>query len=292
MISVVIPAHNESSVIERCLDAVLSEFDGADRPEIVVVANGCSDDTVAKAGSRAGVRVVEITEASKAAALNAGDREASGFPRIYLDADIVVPGGGVGAVAEVLTARDGILAAAPRRTLNVRGRPVPVRAYFAINQRLPVFETALFGRGMIALSKEARGRFDGFPGLIADDLFLDSLFGADEKTTVPGVEVVVEAPWTTRDLIRRLVRVRRANAAMRAAGRTGEVSATIRPADRWAWLRSVVWRHPGLAPAAVCYVVITFWAASQARLTARLGSRWERDESTRVPAAAANAAGN
>ena len=62
---------------------------------------------------------------------------------------------------------------------------------------------------MIALSEQGRARFADFPELIADDLFLDSLFTDAEKSQVPEVEVVVQAPFGVRDLVRRLVRVRR-----------------------------------------------------------------------------------
>ena len=77
--SVVIAAHNEESVIGRCLDALLS---GAERDEfdVTVVANGCTDATAAVAARRAGVRVVTLDTASKPAALNAGDGVASGLP--------------------------------------------------------------------------------------------------------------------------------------------------------------------------------------------------------------------
>ena len=44
MISVIIPAHNEESVIARCLEAFVT---GAEPGELeaIVVANGCSDAT-------------------------------------------------------------------------------------------------------------------------------------------------------------------------------------------------------------------------------------------------------
>nr|MBA3488797.1 glycosyltransferase family 2 protein [Longispora sp. (in: high G+C Gram-positive bacteria)] len=52
---------------------------------VTVVANGCPDDTAAVARA-AGVRVVVLSAAWKAAALNAGNAVAIGFPRVYLDA--------------------------------------------------------------------------------------------------------------------------------------------------------------------------------------------------------------
>lgn len=279
--SVVIAAHNEGAVIGDCLDALLWGSQPEDRPEIVVVANGCTDDTVQRASSRREVAVIEIAEASKPVALNAGDQVASGFPRIYLDADIIVPTGGLAALAANLSSPKGLQAAGPRRKLNTDGRPWTVRAYFAINQQLPAFGAGLIGRGMIGLSQTGRMRFDAFPRMLADDLFLDSLFSAEEKAIVDDVEVVIETPWRTKDLVRRLARVRRANAAMRAAGRSGLITADVRSADRWAWLRTVVLPRPWLAPAAVVYLVITTWAAIRARLTSRNGELWERDESTR-----------
>jgi glycosyltransferase involved in cell wall biosynthesis len=273
VVSVVIAAHNETAVIGRCLDALLR--DPAGRLDVTVVANGCSDDTAAVARARPQVRVVELAEASKPAALNAGDAAAVGFPRVYLDADIVVSAADLHRLATVLETDPEVLAVVPRRRLVLAGRPLLVRAYFAVNARLPVFATALFGRGAIAVSAAGRGRFDRFPDVIADDLFLDSRFAQAEKREVPEVSAAVETPLRTRDLVRRLVRVRAGNAALRT-GSTG-----VRPASRLAWLRHVVLRQPWLAPAAACYVALTLTAALLARRRSRAG-HWGRDESSRA----------
>lgn len=279
MLSIVIAAHNEENVIGRSLDALLVQH--APVPfEVIVSANGCTDNTVA-AAQRPGVIVIDRPEPGKAAALNAGDSAAAGFPRIYLDADIVVPPGGLAAVLARFAETPRALAVVPRRRLDVTGRPWAVRAYFSINEKLPVFESGLFGRGMIALSAEGRARFGLFPDLIADDLFLDSQFTVAEKVEVSGVEVVVAAPFTTRDLVRRLVRVRRGNAQMRSAAGTGQLAVEVRPADRWSWWRDVVAPHPRMLPAAVPYLLISIAAGLLARRSVRAGEGWGRDESTR-----------
>jgi glycosyltransferase involved in cell wall biosynthesis len=279
MTSVVIAAHNEENVIRTCLDA-LADQTALDGPlEVVVSANACTDATVDIARA-CGVMVVDRPLLGKAASLNAGEAVAHGFPRIYLDADIVLPSNAIAELTAVLCGTAGVLAAVPRRIVNTKGRPWLVRAYFSINERLPAFADGLFGRGVIALSSEGRARFDVFPEMVADDLFLDSLFSAEEKATVLAVEVVVEAPITSADLMRRLVRVRRGNSQMREAARSGEVEVSVRTSDRRAWLRVVV-REPRLLVSAVPYLAITLIAARRARRSAS-STDWGRDESTRA----------
>ncbi|MEU5940875.1 glycosyltransferase family 2 protein [Micromonospora sp. NPDC047548] len=281
--SVVIAAHNEEAVIGRCLDALLAD-PGPAGVDITVVANGCTDATAAVAGSRPGVRVIDRPEQGKPGALNAGDAVAVGFPRVYLDADIVLPPGAVRVLAEALNRPDDAgtapLAVVPRRQLDLARRPLLVRAYFAINARLPAYDRALFGRGAIVLSARGRARFAGFPDMIADDLYLDSLFTWDERREISAVTATVATPRHTRDLVRRLVRVRAGNAAMREAAVRGDVPAGVRRSARASWLRDVVLPRPWLAPAAVCYVVITIVAALLASGRRDAGA-WARDESSR-----------
>jgi glycosyltransferase involved in cell wall biosynthesis len=276
MPSVVIAAHDEAALIDRCLEALAR---GAEPGvlDVTVVANGCSDDTAARAAAHPGVRVVELAEAGKARALNAGDAVAQGFPRVYLDADIPLTGGDLLLLCDRLAAA-GALVAVPRRELVLTGRPLPVRAYYAVHRRLPVFEDGLFGRGAIAVSAAGRSRFEAFPEVIADDLFLDSQFASDERAQCAVVASPVETPCRTGDLVRRLVRVRRGNAQLRASG-----GSAVRGSSQWSWLRDVVLPRPWLAPAAVVYVAITVCAARAARRVPTAGAEWGRDESSRRP---------
>lgn len=279
MTTIIIAAHNEESVLGECLDAL--DRGRARAPfEVIVSANGCTDAT-AQVASERGATVIDRAEPGKASALNAAEQTGPSHPHIFLDADITVPAHAVDALVRALDVTSGRLAAVPRRRVLVNGRSWPVRGFYAINTRLPAYRRGLFGRGMIAVSEEGRRRFDRFPTMIADDLFLDSQFGEDEKVEVPEVEVTVEAPYTTRDLLRRLVRVRRGNAAMRAAAANGLVDSAVRDADRWAWLRGVVLREPRLVFAAIPYLAITVAAALLARRPSEAQTAWGRDESTR-----------
>ncbi|NMR21443.1 glycosyltransferase family 2 protein [Cellulomonas fimi] len=282
MTSVIIVAYNEASIIGQNLDLLLSGT-SRDDMEVIVVANGCVDATAAVARAR-GVRVLDLPDPGKSAALNAGDAVATSFPRVYLDADIAVSSAMVRALADALSRPDAgtgtvPLAAAPDRHLVVRGRPLAVRCYFAIQSRLPAARSGLYGRGMIALSERGRARFARFPDILADDLFLDSLFAESERVILTSVRTEVQTPRSTRDLVLRLTRVRRGNAELRALSGQGGVH-EVRRSSRISWLRHVVLRQPWLLPAGVPYAVITVLADLRAR---RVGDRWERDSSTRRP---------
>ncbi|MEV0394682.1 glycosyltransferase family 2 protein [Polymorphospora rubra] len=275
MTSVVIAAHNEAAVIDRCLRRLLATASPGEF-EVIVAANGCTDATAELARAVPGVTVVELAEASKSAALNAGDRAATGLPRIYLDADIALSTTDLRTLSRAVD--DSALAAAPRRVLDTSGRPLLVKAYFAINGRLPAFRNALFGRGVIVLSRAGRARFEQFPDVIADDLFLDSLFTDAEKREVKGVASVVATPRRTADLLRRLGRVRAGNTALRAAA----TDTGVRPSRKLSWLVDVVLPRPWLLPAGICYALLTVVAGIRARRTGP-GAAWGRDESTRTP---------
>ncbi len=86
--SVIIPAHNEEKYIGKCLQAVKSaaKYVGDAKTEIIVVANRCTDKTVAIA-KHYGAKVVINEEKCIAAIRNAGVREAKGEIIVTIDAD-------------------------------------------------------------------------------------------------------------------------------------------------------------------------------------------------------------
>ncbi|MFF1369021.1 glycosyltransferase family A protein [Streptomyces virginiae] len=301
MTSIVIPAHNEGRVIGRLLDALLADT-SVPGPDIVVVCNGCTDDTARVAAGRGDdrVRVVEIPTPSKHQALRVGDEHAKGFPRLYVDADVVVGAADVRALVGALERNPELLAAAPGRDIPLAGCAWPVRAYYRVWQRLPAVREGLFGRGVIAVTEPGHERLAALPPLMADDLAASLAFGPGERRVVEAARVVVRPPRTWSDLIRRRVRAatssaeferyqaaRRAEAPEpvseqapeRAPEPVSEQTARTGTAD----LRALLWARPALLPGVVVFVV--------AALAARRGSRkairdqdfstWLRDESSR-----------
>ena len=64
MISILVPAHNEETVIDRCLRAIL---DGAlpGELEVIVICNGCSDGTARRARAYGNAVMFRVSLASR-----------------------------------------------------------------------------------------------------------------------------------------------------------------------------------------------------------------------------------
>jgi hypothetical protein len=274
--SVVVPAHNEAAGIARTLTA-LRRGTSPGELEVVVVCNGCTDDTAATARrADPDALVLETPEPGKAAAVRLGNRAATTFPRVHLDADIELAGGGVRPLLAALA--DGALAAAPRREIPRQGCSWPVRAYYDVWERLPAVGAGLFGRGVVALTAEAQARVSALPSMMSDDLVVSDAFADAERRIVPASVAVVRPPRTTADLLRRRVRVVTGTTQAARSGVRRDTSATT-PAQLLAMLR----REPRLLPHLGVFLGVTVVARVRGRRAVRRGDfvTWQRDESSR-----------
>jgi glycosyltransferase involved in cell wall biosynthesis len=263
MLSVVVPAHDEASVIGRCL-AAMTRGAAPGELEIIVVCNGCSDDT-AEVARRHGapVRVIETPVASKNAALNLGDAAARGFPRFFVDADVVLPLASLRATAEAL--REGrYLAAAPRLRVDLAGCSLPVRLYHDVWMSLPYVQEGMLGSGVYALSEAGRARIGRWPDIIADDDLVRLAFRREERVSVPTAWFEVTPPRTLRSLIHINIRRRAGTDEMRAI-HPEALAAETRDQYR-AFLR--LWLRPRLWPALAVYT----WA----KLATLAGYAWKK----------------
>jgi hypothetical protein len=281
VVTVVVPAHNEARVIGRLLGQLVppSGTAGPDELDVIVVANGCTDDTAKVAASFGPpVRVLSIQVASKREALRAGDEAAKDFPRIYLDADVELGAVDIRVLSEALS-RPGVLAGGPQRDLDLAGRPWLVRSYYAIWERLPEVRSGLFGRGVIGLSETGYARVADLPPLLADDLVASLAFQPAERVIVPSARVVVHTPRTFHDLLRRRVRVTMGINQVETAGGAPASTARTRPSDLLAMVRA----EPRLAPQVVVFLAVAALARQQAKREVRRReySTWMRDESSR-----------
>jgi glycosyltransferase involved in cell wall biosynthesis len=192
MISVIVPAHNESSVIYRTLSAITTGATPS-QLEVIVVCNGCIDDTARKAREvNFPIRVIETEFANKTNALNLGDKVALFFPRVYVDADVSVS-------FDIL--RGDVHAVAPRPHVTLAHCSRLVKTYYKLRARLPSSCEGIGGSGVYALSQAGRRRFEQFPNVTADDGFVRIHFLPQERETLPSVCSIVFAPRRIKDLL-------------------------------------------------------------------------------------------
>ncbi len=271
--SVILPAHNEGRVIVRCLRPLSGIT--ADGVELIVVANGCTDDTADQARAAApGATVLETPLASKTHAIRLAEQAATLMPRLYVDADVMVTRRA--ALATLRALASGAVAARPPIAYDSSGATGPVQRYFRARRAMQSLHVHAWGAGAYGLSSEARGRFAEFPDVVGDDLWVDRLLADGELAVVPTDPVVVMTPRDSRSLLRVL---RRGQAAKADAAilQQGRARATERTTVRD--LMGVARSGPKGALDALTYA--GFAVAS--RTGPRSGQRWERDESSRAP---------
>ena len=207
MPSIISPAHNEASSIERTLRAVLA--DAVADLEIVVVVNASSDSTAELARSvDPSIRVLETETPGKCNALNLGEATLTSFPRVFLDADIqLLPG----SLERLLGASDPdhpIVSPSPRFDLSEA--TIGMRLFYRAQRFNPYFgHGAPNGSGCFVLSESARARWAAFPEIVADDGFVQGQFKPTERSTVSGAEAIVQPPRDLGSMITVRTRVRR-----------------------------------------------------------------------------------
>lgn len=277
MISVVIPAHNEESVIGRCLSRLTSD-EYAAQLQIIVVCNGCSDKTAEVAGGFSGVEVVSIETASKIAALNTGDLHAKHFPVAYVDADIKITGKDLILAAGELS--ETVQVVAPRMTIDLTGSSWLVRCFYRIWMQLPYFAANhMVGSGVFILSEAGRRRFGVFPNLLSDDGYVRSLFDNSERKTAKTCSFTVYAPKDINSLLKIKTRVRLGNMQVMKLYPHLQVGGEN---TFGSFIRLLI-KKPWLLPSGLVYVCVQ-WLTKR-RSAARLQSQklvWDRDNSSRT----------
>jgi cellulose synthase/poly-beta-1,6-N-acetylglucosamine synthase-like glycosyltransferase len=279
MVSVVIPAHDERNVIGRLLSRLAPDATDESDIEVVVVCNGCTDDTAEVAARFPGVRVLSTSQAGKANALRLGDAAASSFPRIYVDADVELGRGDVLALCRAFD-EPGVLVAAPRRSIPRSAASRSVRMYYNVWEELPAVQAGVFGRGVIALSQAGFERVADLPPVMADDLAVSSMFEDQERRIVDDALVVVHPPATWADLMRRRVRAATGSHQVYA---TGEVASVTDSRTSLSDLLTVVRGRPSTALSVPVFLTAAVLARRRAAraIAAQDYTTWLRDESSR-----------
>lgn len=269
---VVVPAHNEAGRIEACLRHLLGNSEPGELA-VVVICNGCSDDTanVARRTARSldrDVTVLELREAGKAGALQAVEALGLSFPRVYLDADVLCSTATARALLGTVRSRADL--AVPSRVLDLEAASPLARLYYRTWSSLPWVGEQLAGRGAYAVSEAFRSVMADFPDIVADDRFVTTRVPRESAVIVPD-PVVIRPPGHLADIVRVRSRVYCGNTVVDAA------SHDLGAASRSAVLLRLA-RRPRAWPGLAVFTGVSLLAKARAARSVRRGDpTWERD---------------
>jgi len=207
-LSIIIPACNEGAYIGACLSAVIAAT-GPDDAQVIVAANGCTDDTAARASAFSAafeakgwrLDVLDLPALGKHGALDAGDAAAIHEDRVYLDADVLISPDVLAEIAQALAEPGARYASG---TPIVTATSQVSRAYARFWVQLPFVAQGVPGFGLYAVNAAGRARWGNFPAIISDDTFVRVQFTPAERVKTPATY-----EWPIVEGFRDLVRVRR-----------------------------------------------------------------------------------
>lgn len=209
MATIIIPAHNEETVIRDCIDNISGQ-EGVET--IIVACNGCSDNTANIVRNHyPDIICLDIEKPSKTNALNEADQYITSYPVFYLDADTRISANAVAFISDYFEQNNDLLLAAPVPTIDVSKSSWPVRQYYKTWLDLPYIKDGVIGTCSFILSQEGRARFKKFPDIINDDGFVRCCFESHERANIAGTSIYITAPKNLYSLIKIKTRARLGN---------------------------------------------------------------------------------
>lgn len=273
MASVIVPAHNESSVIAACLDSLLKQR-GIDK--IIVACNGCTDNTVEIVQNYPDVLCLDIATPSKVNALNEAEKHVASWPVFYIDADTRLSEHAAEKICQAMEG-GGLLLAAPEPVIDTSASSWWVKQYYKVWLSLPYIQDGVVATCSFVISEQGRKRFGQFPAIINDDGFVRCQFSSAERGNVTGTQVFITAPKDLYSLIKIKTRARLGNMQLKIKQLCGK------PENK---PYSSILRKKLLSPAFIS-VVVYIGIATLIRLRAHRQLRnidtyhWETDKSSR-----------
>ncbi len=212
MPTVIVPAHNEASVIEDCLNSIVNQ-PGVNH--IIVPCNGCTDNTVEIVKTKfPNVVCLDIEKPSKTNALNVAEEKAKelgiSYPVFYIDADTQLSENAIQHISEAMDSGE-VLLAAPTPIINTDKSSFLVKTYYRVWINLPYIKEGVIATCSFIVSEEGRRRFDKFADVIGDDGFIRCHFKNKEIANIKGAEIYITAPKDIFSLIKIKTRARLGN---------------------------------------------------------------------------------
>lgn len=274
--TILIPAHNEAAVIGRTL-WFLSRGLPQNAFEVIVIANGCTDATAARArAATPQAKVIETDRAGKCHALNLGYADSvKGGPVIFMDADLDVTSDSIKALIGPLTTGTALAACGQMDVVTTHASPL-VKSFYRGWRTNPYFNRGKFG-GLFALSAVTAARLLPLPEITADDEFIRRSIPAPDIALAEGCTFTACAPANLFDLIK----VRRRS--IRGARQVGKMGLSRPdPSSLAGMFRQAMTKPSEIIPVLVFLTIMTWVRIALAFEGDAAKTRWERDLSSRA----------
>ena len=214
MATVIVPAHNEASVIRRCLDSLIQQ---PQLTTLIVACNGCTDDTATIVRKEYPQAIcLDIATPSKVNALNEAEKHATCFPIFYMDADTQLSAGAIQTITQALAADPKTLLAAPEPVIDTSQSSWWVKQYYRTWLQLPYIRDGVVATCSYVITQQGRERFATFPTVINDDGFVRCQFHRHERRNIPDAQIFITAPRDLASLIKIKTRARLGNMQLAA----------------------------------------------------------------------------
>lgn len=273
-VSIIIPAHNEATVLARTAPALRSAIADCNA-QVIYVLNATTDCSAAIISSvfAEAAQIVRVTEPGKTNALNAGDAVACHFPRFYLDADIEPETGIFEELAKPLLDGTADMAAAPL-TSDLNRYPPLARAVARIWLSLPQARENPF-QVLVGFSRAGRENWKDWPNVLADDDFARAHIAPGRAWVSSKLATRIELPRTLRSWVG--VRARWL-CGQRQLRRMSIVSRTP-PTQANCLIKRLL--TPANTASAVLFIAIRLVALPVSYVQEWSGRHWYRDDTTR-----------
>jgi len=279
MATVIVPAHNEASVIQDCLDSIITQA-GVDH--IIVPCNGCTDNTVEIVKKNyPQVVCLDIEKPSKTNALNIAEKKTKelgvSYPIFYIDADTRLSENCIKTITQAMQDNDELLLTAPTPIINTEKSSWLVKTYYKVWTRLPYIKEGVIATCSFIVSDKGRQRFDKFADVIGDDGFIRCHFKNKEIANIEGTEIYITAPRDIYSLIKIKTRARLGNMELIARKKC-----PIQEAKHYGNVMKSRLFSPEFLPTSI-YILIALIIRIRAKLQfKKLDSyQWEKDISSR-----------
>jgi len=214
--TIIIAAYNEATVIRKTLRS-LDSTAALNSYQILVVCNGCSDDTEKIIRNEfQHIHCHSLPHASKALAIRYAESLNPGFPRLYMDADIQLSSGDAHALISMASEFDSDSLIIPRSNVITSNSHPLVKSFYRIWYTTSHVTESGYGAGTYLINQQGRKRFGIWPELIADDAFIRSQFHFDQTHIAQSHCVTVQAPKTVWALIKIKARSKLGNLELKA----------------------------------------------------------------------------